>query len=90
MVYNVNQDEGMIQQSSKTTVHELRKHQEVLLDAISFRDLPRNEMFEMKNGSSVVAHDLRYAKYFKQVCLDHQHLLDELAREEDNFFLVRK
>ena len=43
----------------------LRRHQEAMLDAISIRDLPKNEVYGMENGTSVVKHDLRYANFFK-------------------------
>ena len=68
----------------------LRRHQEAMLDAISIRDLPKNEVYGMENGTSVVKHDLRYANFFKQVCLEQQDLLEELAHSEENFFIVRK
>ena len=67
-----------------------RRHQEAMLDAISIRDLPKNEVYGIENGTSVVKHDLRYANFFKQVCLEQQDLLEELAHSEENFFIVRK
>ena len=44
----------------------------------------------MQDGRSVVAHDIRYAQFFKQICLEQQDLLEELARQEENFMLVRR
>ena len=68
----------------------LRRHKEAMLDAISLRDLPRNEIYGMENGTTVVKHDLRYANFFKDVCLEQQDLLEELAHSEENFFIVRR
>jgi hypothetical protein len=68
----------------------LRAHQSKLLEAICLKDLPKNEIYEMQDGTSVVSHDLRYAHFFTQICLDQKDLLEELARQEENFFLVRK
>ena len=68
----------------------LRQHQASMLDAISLRDLPRNEIYEMQDGTSVVRHDLRYANFFREVCLEQQDLLEELASSEENYFIVRR
>ena len=68
----------------------LRQHQASMLDAVSLRDLPRNEIYEMQDGTSVVRHDLRYANFFREVCLEQQDLLEELASSEENYFIVRR
>ena len=44
----------------------------------------------MEDGRSVVKHDLRYANFFKQVCLEHHDLLEDMASSEENYFIVRR
>ena len=38
----------------------LRRHQEAMLDAISSRDLPKNEVYGMENGTSLIQDDQEY------------------------------
>ena len=73
-----------------TTEEVLRQHTETLLDAVSLRDLPRNEIYEFEEGVTMVKHHMRYANFFKDVCLDQQDLLEGLAHDEENYFLVKK
>ena len=48
----------------------LREHAATLLEAVTLRDLPKKEIHEMEDGGTVVKHHLRYANFFKEVCLD--------------------
>jgi hypothetical protein len=73
-----------------TTEQVLRQHTENLLDAVSLRDLPTNEIYEFEDGVTMVKHHMRYANFFKEVCLEQQDLLEGLAHSEENYFLVRR
>ena len=69
----------------------LRMHQEALLEAVSVRDLPKKEVYEFADdGTTVMKHDMRYANFFKQVCLEQVDLLEELAQDEENYIMVRR
>ena len=68
----------------------LRQHTGTLLEAVSLRDLPRNEIYEIEGGGSVVKHHMRYANFFKEVCLRQVDLLEGLAQSEENYFLVKR
>jgi hypothetical protein len=68
----------------------LREHTGTMLEAVSLRDLPRNEIYEMEGGGTIVKHHRRYADFFKEVCLEQLDLLEGLAQSEENFFLVKK
>ena len=68
----------------------IRGRQEAILNAVTLRDLPKLEVFEMQGGISVLSSERRYANFFKEVCLEQQDLLEELAHEEENFFMLRR
>jgi hypothetical protein len=63
----------------------LQHHRDALLDQVINRSLPSRELYEMKDGLSVLVSDRAYATFFKEVCLEQKDLLEELAFEEGNY-----
>jgi hypothetical protein len=63
---------------------------ETVLDAVSVRDLPDFEHYEMSGGISVLKHKQRYAKFFRDACLDHIDLFNEMAQADENVAIIKK
>jgi hypothetical protein len=61
-----------------------------IFDAVSVRDLPQLEAYEMEGGVSVLKHQRRYANFFKEVCLDNMLLFEEIAVAEESIAIIRK
>ncbi len=63
---------------------------ETVLDAIRVSDLPPLDHYEMSGGTSILKHQQRYAKFFKDACLDHMAMFEEMALAEENIAMFRK
>jgi hypothetical protein len=68
----------------------LQQHRDALLDQVIAKSLPKKELYEMKGGLSVLVSDKAYANLFKEVCLEQNELLQELAQDESIYVDIRK
>ena len=60
------------------------------MEAVTVNDLPEREVYEMRGASAELMSTRRYSGFFKKICLEQMDLIDELANDEENYFVIRK